>query len=223
MRIIAGKDVYEALDELVDPVHTALVVVDVQNDYASTGGKLETLGRDLSDMPSMLNGIRRLLDAAHASGVLVVYLQDTRLPGARNESPARLREMVIHRQLPVDLVLQGTWGWEIVDAVAPVPGDVVLPKFAFSGFAGTALDKMLRSNRIESIVVTGTATNGCVEATAKAAYYSAYYVVAASDAMADTKTRGGQARVAGDVFTAAEIIDVWGRRARDGQGIHREV
>jgi nicotinamidase-related amidase len=226
MWTIAGKQVFETLDELVEPSHTALVIVDVQNDYVSNGGFFDQIGLDISMMPSVIAANRALIDAAHEHDVPVVFIQSLRLPGALNESPARLRFMYAQQRFPLDIIVQGTWGAEIPNEIAPTQRDIVVPKFTHNGFVGTVLDKTLRSNGIETVVVTGTSTNGCVEATAKGAYYHDYYVVAAEGACGQpvvTDDRDGASvfreapsarRVCPDVYGFEEIIDSWNRAAR---------
>src|SRR6202043_3467952 len=91
MIIIENKLVYTTLEELVDAHHTALVVVDMQNDFCKPGYAFDRLGIDLSMYPPMLPRLTRLLTGAREAGALVIYIQMTTLPGRRSDSPAQLR------------------------------------------------------------------------------------------------------------------------------------
>src|SRR5579859_5756338 len=88
---IENKLVYTTLDELVDAHHTALVVVDMQNDFCKPGWAFDHLHIDLSMYPPMLPRLKRLLAGARDAGVLVIYIQMTTLPGRRSDSPAQIR------------------------------------------------------------------------------------------------------------------------------------
>jgi nicotinamidase-related amidase len=164
--------IYDTLEETVAPAHTALLVTDVQNDFCR-------------DQPrqAMIPHIARLLDTARQSGVEVVYIQNTVLPDGLSDSPADLAR---RRKLGIDtnVTIDGTWGQQIVDQLAPRPKDPVVRKHRLSGFIGTTLDILLRSRGIETIVCTGTATHGCVINTAYAAIAHNYYVVVAEDCVA---------------------------------------
>ncbi|SRR5579883_2229499 len=163
---------HETLEATIDPAHTALLVIDVQNDFC----------RD-EPRQAMIPHIARVLDAARASAVEVVYLQNTVLPDGLSDSPAdlaRRRKLGINTDVTVD----GTWGQQIVDPLAPRPTDPVVRKHRLSGFIGTTLDILLRSRGIETIVCTGTATHGCVINTAYAAIAHNYYVVVVEDCVA---------------------------------------
>jgi ureidoacrylate peracid hydrolase len=163
---------YDTLEETVAPAHTALLVIDVQNDFC----------RD-EPRQTMIPHIARLLEAARASGVAVVYIQNAVLPDGLSDSPADLAR---RRKLGIntDVTIDGTWGQQIVDPLAPRPNEPVVRKHRLSGFIGTTLDILLRSRGIETIVCTGTATHGCVINTAYAAIAHNYYVVVAEDCVA---------------------------------------
>ena len=70
---IDGKQVFDSLEELVDPRHTALVVVDMQRDFCAPGGAFDSIGVDISMYPPMVPRLARLIEGARAAGVLVIY------------------------------------------------------------------------------------------------------------------------------------------------------
>ena len=215
---VDGKQVYTELSELVEPAHTALVVVDVQRDFCLPGGAFHRLGVDLSMYPSLIPRLGRLIDGARAAGVLVVYVQMTTLADSRLESPAQIRfNMRLHAGHtgePLRYAVDGSPGHEMVPEIAPRPGDVVVKKYRSSGFWGTNLDMLLRSNGIETLVVAGCTTEGCVESTARDALFCDYYVVIPEDGVASDDRAQHQAsmllmRHRFDMATSGQILDLW--------------
>jgi nicotinamidase-related amidase len=187
---IAGKQVFTELAEIVEPGHTALLIVDMQRDFCCAGGSLDRLGVDLSMYPPAIASIADLLAAARASKVMPVFVQMTVLPDRMSDSPAQIRfNLRLHNGHhgqgdPLNYTLDGSEGQQFVPGLEPRDGDLVVKKYRSSSFWGTNLDLLLRSNGIRSVVVTGCTTEGCVESTARDAMFSDYYVVIATDAVA---------------------------------------
>lgn len=184
MRLVAGKLVCETIEELVRPDKTALVVVDAQNDFLAHAG---TDGRrdDFNEARSrgIVPRIAGAIDAARKRHIPVIYLRYSRRADHRYESPASLRWLLAKRGYSVDTrsTIEGTWGWEILDALRPRESDVIIDKRRASGFFGTSLDALLRTRGVESVVLAGVSTHGCVEATARDAEHRDYYVVVLED------------------------------------------
>jgi ureidoacrylate peracid hydrolase len=114
---------------------------------------------------------------------MVVYIQNTVLPDNLSDAPSdvmRRRKLGINTEVTID----GTWGHQIVDHLKPAAKEPVVRKHRLSAFIGTTLDIMLRSKAIETVVITGTATHGCVINTAYGAIAHNYYVVVVEDAVA---------------------------------------
>jgi len=216
---IDGKRVYTELAELVEPSHTALVVIDMQNDFCSAEGSFAKQGLDLSAYDSMVPRLAKLLEAARSFGVTVIHLQMTSLPGHRIESPAQIRFNMIQRPLsggsPVmTYTVEGTEGHQIIPQLSPRTSEFVVPKYRSSGFWGTNLDMILGSNGLETLIVTGCTTEGCVESTARDALFNDYYVVVAEDCVASDLPEQHAAslvlmRKRFDVVTSDAIVAVW--------------
>jgi nicotinamidase-related amidase len=187
---VDGKQVFTELHELVDPRHTALVVVDMQRDFCTPAGAFAQLGVDISMYPPMVPRLVRLVDGARSAGVQVVYVLMTVLPGRASDSPAQIRfNMRMHEMArgdgpPLRYTVPGTPGAAFVAALAPRAGELVVTKYRSSAFWGTNLELLLRSNGIRSVVVAGCTTEGCVESTARDAMFNDYYVVLAEDCVA---------------------------------------
>jgi nicotinamidase-related amidase len=214
-----GRTVFTTLEEIVDPRHTALLVIDVQNDFCSEGGLMHEIGKDLSMMKGMIGRLGGVLDAARAADVLPVYIQNSWLPQHRAASGPWLRFMVVRYGMDPGrgCTVEGTWGAEILPEVAPQPGDVVVKKWRSSAFVGTNLDMVLRCNDIKSIVVTGDVTQGCVESTARDAAFHDYYVVVLEDCVATYDRDLHEAslkvlRTRVDVAPSGAVLDLWRRR-----------
>lgn len=187
MRVVDGKQVLTELEELVEPRHTALVLVDMQHDFVEPDGLFGRMGVDLSMYGAVRPRLAGLLDQARRAGVLVVHLQNTALPAGRSDSPAQVRfNLRLHESAraggpPLRYTVPGTPGHAFVPDLAPRPDELVVRKYRSSGFWGTELDLVLRSNGIRTVVVAGCTTEGCVESTARDAMFCDYYVVVATD------------------------------------------
>lgn len=174
----------------VDFKRSAIAVVDMQNAFASKGGTLDIAGVDLSGAQRVVRTIRDVLDAARPAGVPIVFLQmgykpdlsnvgGPRSPNCHKQLAARL--MRSRPELEGKLLTEGTWDFAMVDALAPLPGDIVITKTRYSGFVGTTLDSQLRVRGIQYLFFAGIATNVCVESTLRDAFFHDYWPILLAD------------------------------------------
>ena len=174
----------------IEVAQTAVIVVDMQNAYASKGGYLDLLGMDISGATDVMKAIGAVLPPSRALGMPVVYLQlgwDSDLqeaggvysPNYHKHNAIRL--MRRRPELAGKLITKGTWDYAIVDELKPEPKDFVVQRPRHSGFSGTNLDNCLRSRGIRTLVFTGIASNVCVESTVRDAYFLEYFPVVISD------------------------------------------
>ena len=180
----------------IDLGRTAFIVVDMQNAYAKKGGMLDLgAGIDESRTNPVIAANQRLLTAARAAGVKIIYLQFGYQPDLSDaggpQSPNIRKQMAIRmiKERPADrekLIIEGTWGWEIIDELKPGPDDLVVKKARYSGFAGTTLENQLNGLDIRHILFTGVATNVCVESTAREAFFREFWPILIEDAMDHT-------------------------------------
>jgi len=178
---------YAIQDEVwVDPAKTALVVVDMQNDFVKRGGSLL-----VPDAEATVPAIGRLLKLARLNGIRVVYSQDTHRRGDPEWDiwPEHCRE--------------GSWGWEIVDEVAPGVEDTVLRKARFDVFYGTPFDHLLRLWGVSTLVICGTVANIGVLCTAASAALRRYSVVLPRDAISALEPFDFEASMRQTVFVFA--------------------
>jgi len=192
---------------LVDPNSTALIVIDVQNDFCHPDGAFGRVGHDNSRMPSLSAALHKLLAAARAREVFTVFVRAT------YDREVTSRPLAQHRRrlrLVESLCLEGTWGAEWYDNVGPsdAPNEVVLTKHRFDAFQGTPLDLYLRSNGIKTVVVTGVVTSGCVESTVRDAFFLDYSVVVPRDGVAEAAQAHHDAAIEVMRRSFATITDV---------------
>ena len=174
----------------LDLAQTAVIVVDMQNAFASPKGLLDLAGVDISGAAAVVRSIAGILDAARAAGMPVVYLQTGYKPdlsnggGAESPNPRKETALCLMRARPElkgQLLVEGTWDFQIVDELAPQAGDVVVLKTRYSGFANTGLDATLKARGIRNLVFVGIATNVCVESTLRDAYFNEYWPILVTD------------------------------------------
>jgi len=170
---------------------SAIVVVDMQNAFASKGGMLDIAEVDISDASRVVGVIRSILEAVRSSKITVVYLRmaykpdlsDSGGPNSPNWHKELAMSLMCSRPgLKGKILTEGTWDAEIVPALAPQPDDLIITKTRYSGFAGTPLDSQLRVRGIQYLFFTGIATNVCVESTLRDAYFHDYWPILVPDA-----------------------------------------
>ncbi|ANS42272.1 pyrimidine utilization protein B [Serratia inhibens] len=173
------------------PQETALIVVDMQNAYASQGGYLDLAGFDVSATAPVIANIKRAISAARAAGIRVIFFQngwDNQYVEAGGQGSPNwhksnaLKTMRKRPELMGKLLAKGDWDYDLVDELQPQPGDIVIPKPRYSGFFNTQLDSLLRSYGIHHLVFTGIATNVCVESTLRDGFFLEYFGVVLADA-----------------------------------------
>jgi ureidoacrylate peracid hydrolase len=176
----------------LDLDRTALIVVDMQNAFCSRGGTLDVIGAfDEIRTRRIIEADKQVIEGARRRNVRIIYLRMAYQPDLSNaggpESPNYWKELALVKmrrdpQLNGRFLTIGGWDWQIIDELGPAPGDIIVDKNRYSGFANTALDSILRTNNIKYLVFIGIATNVCVESTLRDAYFHEYFPVIAGDA-----------------------------------------
>ncbi|MGW3811260.1 cysteine hydrolase family protein [Micromonospora sp. NPDC005113] len=199
----ARRDDDQQLAALLSPRHTAVVVIDYQNDFVAEGGALHRAGLHSPQLGAIAPAINNLVWRSRRSGALVVFVRchydrDTYL------SPAFLRqaERSFHGlYVDVPVCVSGTWGADFVDGVRPQDGDVVVTKHRFGAFEGTDLDLVLRTRGVRTLVVCGVVTHVCVESTVREAFFKDYDCVVPRETTAGWQPQWHQ--------TSLDVMD-WG-------------
>lgn len=197
-----------------DPAHTALIVVDVQNDFCHPEGALGSIGNDTTAAVEMVPRLQRLIDDARAAGVRVVFIQT--IHDETNDSVAWLSR---HSDAPDPAKAgitcrTGSWGAEFY-GVEPLPGESIVLKYRYSAFVGTNLDLLLGTLGVKSLLFTGVATEICVESSLRDGLFAEYFVSLVEDCAASYSREAHDASVSvvgkqfGTVTTSAELASVW--------------
>ena len=216
---LAHRNLLTTLERKVDPRHAALIVVDMQNDFCSAGGMMDKEGADLTAVQAMAERLPALMDSARRAGALVVFVRNVYstddnlyLSDAWLEQALR-RRGESYTTRPV--CAEGSWDGDFYGDVRPLPGEPVVTKHRFSAFHNTDLDTILRANAIRTLVMTGVATNVCVETTAREGFVRDYYIVFLADGTACYRDEDQAAtlsvidRLFGQVSTMDEVAAIW--------------
>ena len=159
---------------------TALLVIDMQNGFCHPDGSFAQLDLDITMCTEAINGCARLVEAARAAGVPVIFTRYVYRSDYANGG------VLVHELLPalaeVKSLAAGTWDAELVDELEPQAGDFVIDKARYSAFYGTGLEPVLTSLGVRSLVIGGVTTNMCVETTARDASQRDYRVFVVRDA-----------------------------------------
>lgn len=195
------------------PDRTALLVVDMQNGFCHPEGSFAKLGLDVSLCTAAIAGCQRLVDAARAARVPVIYTRYVYRADYRDGG------VLVHELMPAlastGSLAAGTWDAELVDELPATTDDFVIDKNRYSAFYGTGLEPVLTSLGVDNLVICGVTTNMCVETTARDASQRDYRVFVVSDATGELeKARHDAALVTlgfgfGAVVDTGAVVDAW--------------
>jgi ureidoacrylate peracid hydrolase len=218
---LAHRQLLVTLEEKIDPAHAALILVDMQNDFCARGGMMDLEGADLGAVQAMAERLPVVIEAARAAGVLVVFVRNV-YSTERNAylSDVWLEQMLRRRGDSYTLrevCAAGSWQGDFYRGIMPQPGEPVVTKHRYGAFYNTDLETILRGHGIRTVVLTGVATNACVETTAREAFVRDYYVVFTTDGTAGYSDEAHEATLRtidkyfGIVVTVGDVADVWRR------------
>ena len=179
---------------------TAILVVDMLNDFLKPGGKMVLEGGGLLVPP-----MRRLLNRARKVGMPVVYVNDCHRPGLKEDREFKKRS---------EHCIEGTWGAQVIEELKPKKKDFVVLKHRFSGFYDTDLDLTLKDLCIDTVIVMGVVTNICVRSTIHDAFFRGYRVIVPRDCVMATGEREQESSLYdiethfGDVATSETVIEM---------------
>ncbi len=206
-------EVLTTLDEKIAPAHTAVVVIDMQNDFCDPQGFVATKrGTDLTDTRAIIPKLIKLLDAARKVKVKVVLVQ---MSTTNNDLTGPIMDRLRRISANERTCPEGSWGAELIPEIVPAPDDIIVYKNRYSAFIKSDLDKKLKVMGIKTLIMTGVATNVCVESTARDGYMLDFYILVPRDLVAcahqelqDVSIRNLQSYF-GTITSAQEIMDSW--------------
>ncbi len=218
MKTIGDRSYYDQLDEMIQPGRAAVLVIDQQNDFTHPDGYYARRGLDTSMLMEITPSINAATAAARAAGVPVFFSQNIIKQGFVSDAPIWLAahaRMGLERLDQTDFyTMEGTWGAEMFEDVVVENGDVVVPKMRSTVFHNTPLEALLRARGLETIVIAGQVTEGCVDNTIRGARDRDFYTVLLRDAVGSTsRDRHGAAMKiwTGRIPTpeTSEVIEIW--------------
>jgi ureidoacrylate peracid hydrolase len=201
--------------------NTVVIVVDMQNDFGSMGGMFERAGIDIAPIQAAVAPTAKVLVEARKAGIRVVYLQMQHRPDLADmgaaDSPHRQR----HMRLSVGsmmkapdgteggILIAGTWGTQIVEALKPQDGDIVVPKHRFSGFYETELNTILQGLGAKHLIITGCTTSICVESTIRDAMFRDYHCILLEDCCGEPVGNGNSRSNHDASLLTIEVLFGW--------------
>lgn len=206
------------LKEKVNPTHTALLVIDVQNDFCADNGAFQKAGFNVHPLQEMVPDLSRFIDESRKAQVPIIFVRciyATKEKQYLSEvflEQAKRRGTGLHTDIP--LCEENSWGSDFYQ-VKPLEGETIVTKHRFDAFIDTDLDLILRSQKIKTIITTGVVTECCVESTARHGFFKDYFVVVPKDCVASTVKRYHEVSLEylgttyGEVTTSDDIIRSW--------------
>jgi ureidoacrylate peracid hydrolase len=205
----------------LDPVMTAVIVVDMQNDFGSKGGMFDRAGIDISGIQEAVGPTAKVLAAARSLGIKIIYLKMGYKPDLSDLGAPKSVNRVRHLRLGVGekitapngresrILIRDTWNTDIVPELKPHPGDDVIYKTRYSGFFETDLDARLKKFGVTHLIITGCTTSICVDSTARDAMFRDYLCVLLADCMREPIGHGSQRSNHDASLLSAEMALGW--------------
>jgi ureidoacrylate peracid hydrolase len=164
---------------------SALVVIDMQNDFVSERGKMAEFGFEIGCVRDSMPPMRRVLDTARSLSYQIIH---TCMINEVEQNPLSYHAFWGQPAMAI----RGSWGAEHIEEMRPIPGETVLTKYTYGAFIGTNLDTILRRKGVETLIVVGTDVNICAGDTLHQAFALGYNVIAVSDCLQCFSRKGRQ-------------------------------
>jgi ureidoacrylate peracid hydrolase len=203
------------LAQLAIPSQTAVLVIDVQNDFVADDGRVGRSGVDMHPLQKATKAINRLITAARESAVTVFYVAVEH--GHQVDLPPYQARYERRGMTPDDTICQaGTWGADLYEGLLPPEkGEPRLVKHGYDAFQGTDLESALLKSRVRTVIVTGVVTELCVRATVASAFERGFFPIIPRECTASTESEPADAafqsmeRWYGEVVSLDDLIRLW--------------
>jgi ureidoacrylate peracid hydrolase len=219
-----SREIFSTLVEKIAPRWTALIVIDVQNDFVSSGGAFQRTGEDITAGQAILPKIVGLIRMARENRVPVIFITSI----YTTDDNRYLSDVFLHqmkrkrtgRYFEVPVCSPGSWGAQLAPGLEVLAQDTVVAKHRYSAFINTDLELRLRSQGVRTLLITGVSTSVCVESTTRHAHFLDYYNVILSDCCADYKSNSHEEALRrldlhyGQVAESKDILATWQATAR---------
>ena len=211
-----------SLDALAAPSRTALVVIDMQRDFLSSSGVCATASDNAAAAAGAVERVKALIGAAREREVFIVYVKSIYDPPYLSGSMATQ----LGRRGLRGLCRSDSPGSDFVEGIEPgaAANECVVTKHRFSAFCGTDMDLILRSNGVETLILSGVTTDVCVESTARDGFFLNYRIVVAQDCVASFSadwhgaSLAALARSFGQIASSSDIKAAWGKASGETRG-----
>lgn len=211
---------FTTLAQKINPGHAAVLVVDMQNDFCHENGVIARQGRNMALKKAMVPRLINFLSQSKKYHVPVIFIRQVNSKATLSETAREQRRRTQPRYGKL-ICREGSWGARF-HAVAPEQGEIVVTKHRYSAFIDTDLDLILRSMGIRTLIMTGVATNACVESTARDGFMKDYYIVFLSDCTATSTQEGHEATLRninayfGVVASSDKLVGIWQKTDKRG-------
>jgi len=181
----------------INPKNTAVIVVDMENDFVSKGGMFDRAGADISGAQKAIAPTAKVLAAARAGGMKIIYLRMAYQPDLSDLGAPDSVNRTRHLKFGVGqtirapdgresrILIRDNWGTDIVNELKPQSGDITIYKTRFSGFYQTDLDTTLKKLGLKYLIIMGVTTSICVDSTVRDAMFRDYLCVLLKDCMSE--------------------------------------
>ena len=203
-------EILDTLEKKVNPSHSAILIVDIQNDFCAKDGAFDKVGLNVEMAQEMVPRLIEFVARARKAGYFVVFVRNNY--NSSNNSflsdvwleQAKRARRGLYTKIP--MCVPGSWGADFYK-IKPESGEPIVTKHRFDAFEGTDLDLILRARNVRTLIFTGFATNVCVETTARHGFVKDYYIVVLDDMVASDSKKLHEAALENLRTYFGEVVD----------------